>query len=270
LDVVFIGDSITQPETPVAAAEEYLRTSAGVAEVRTSNQGHSGHTTLDFLPADGKDAQGVKAAADAFAAPDRELVFSIMLGTNDSACKGPNGSPVAPGDYRANLRTIAGRLLSAYPCAKVVVQYPTWYSTNTHNSACYMAEGLARLRSYGPEIDALVAEFDRTNPGRAYAGSKLGWAYFEEHHETDMKHENGRYGVFFLHPNEQGYKVLGRFWAEAVRRVAVGAEKVVLHVRTDGNDAAGDGSAGRPFATLERARDALRATTSSTTRRIRR
>jgi hypothetical protein len=258
LDIVFIGDSITQPKTPVEAAADYLKKSAGVAEVRTSNQGHSGHTTLDFLPADGKDALGVKAAADAFVASDRELVFSIMLGTNDSACKGPNGAPMPPLTYRGNLKAITDRLLAAYPRAKVVLQYPVWYSTNTYNRSCYLAEGQARLRSYWPEIASLAAGYGLSHPGQVFEGSKLGWAYFERNHETDMRSENGQQGVFFLHPNEQGSKVLGRFWAEAIRRAAVGAEKVTVHVRPGGNDA-GPGTAEQPYATLERARDALRA-----------
>jgi hypothetical protein len=258
LDIVFIGDSITQPKTPAESAAAYLRGCAGVGEVRVSNQGHSGHTTLDFLPADGKDAQGVKAAADAFVSPDRELVFSIMLGTNDSACKGPNGAPMAPAAYRANLKAITDRLLAAYPRAKVVFQYPVWYSTNTYNRSCYLAEGQARLRSYWPEIAALAAAYDASRPGQVFEGSKLGWDYFERNHATDMRREEGQQGVFFLHPNEQGSQALGKFWGEALRRAAVGAEKVVFHVRPDGDDA-GPGTAEKPFASISRARDAVRA-----------
>jgi hypothetical protein len=257
LDIVFIGDSITQPKTPVESAATYLKACGGVGDVRVSNQGHSGHTTLDFLPADGKDAQGVKAAADAFVSPDRELVFSIMLGTNDSACKGPNGAPMVPATYRANLKAITDRLLAAYPRAKVVFQYPVWYSTNTYNRSCYLAEGQRRLRSYWPEIGALAAAYDASHPGQVFEGSKLGWGHFERNHETDMRHEEGQQGVFFLHPNEQGSKVLGQFWGQAIRRAVLGAEKVVLHVRPDGDDA-GSGTAAKPFATLGRARDALR------------
>ena len=257
LDVVFIGDSITQAQTPVDAAADYLKSCGGIAEVRVSNQGHSGHTTLDFLAADGKDAQGVMAAADGFSAPDRDLLFSVMLGTNDSACQGPNGAPLMPASYQANLKALTDRLLERYPRAKVVYQYPIWYSTNTFNSARYLAEGQARLKAYGPKIAELVAEYDAKRPGQVYEGSKLGWDYFEKNHLAEMRHENGQQGVFFLHPNEQGSKTLGRFWAEAIRRAAVGAEKVVFHVRPGGDDA-GPGSAERPFATIGRACEALR------------
>ena len=258
LDIVFIGDSITEPKTPVDAAAAFLKSCAGVAEVRTSNQGHSGHTTQDFLPADGSDAKGVKAAADAFVSPDRELVFSIMLGTNDSACQGPNGAPMAPATYRANLKAITDRLLAAYPRAKVVFQYPVWYSTNTYNSARYLAEGQARLRAYWPEIAALAADYDTSRPGLVFEGSRLGWEYFERNHLTDMRHEEGQVGVFFLHPNEQGSQVLGKFWGEAIRRAAAGEEKVAFHVRPDG-DNAGPGTSEKPFATVAQARDAIRA-----------
>jgi lysophospholipase L1-like esterase len=258
LDIVFIGDSITQPKTPVESAAAYLKGSVGVGDVRVSNQGHSGHTTQDFLSADGRDAQGVKAAADAFVSPDRELVFSIMLGTNDSACQGPNGAPMAPATYRANLKLIVDRLLSVYPRAKAVFQYPVWYSTNTYNASRYLEEGQKRLRSYWPEIAALAAEYDVSHPGQIFEGSKAGWEYFEHNHLTDMRHENGQAGVFFLHPNDQGSQTLGKFWGEAIRRAVVGADRVVLHVRPDG-DSAGLGTADKPFATVEQARDAIRA-----------
>ena len=257
LDVVFIGDSITRPKTPVEAAAAYLRASDGIAEVRISNQGHSGHTTRDFLPANGRDALGVKAAADAFAAADRELVFSIMLGTNDSACDGPNGAPIAPATYRSNLKAITDRLLAAYPRARVVYQYPVWYSTNTYNSSRYLEEGQKRLRSYGSEIAALTRAYDRTHPGHVFEGSKLGWEYFKRHHLTDMRHEKGQRGTFFLHPNAKGSKALGAFWAEAIRRVVAGTRTVVLHVHPEGDDR-GPGTAENPFATMARARDALR------------
>ena len=262
LDVVFIGDSITQPKAPVAAAAAYLRACANVGEVRVSNQGHSGHTTLHFTNPAERDGPGVKAAADGFVSADRELVFSIMLGTNDSACQGPLGAPVPKEEYRANLKSIAEWLLSAYPSAKVVFQYPIWYSTNTYNSARYLAEGQQRLKSYWPEIAALVAEYGATRPGQVFEGSKLGWDYFERNHLTEMRPENGQQGVFFLHPNEQGSQTLGRFWGEAIRRAALGADKVVLHVRPDGDDA-GPGTAEKPFATIERARDAVRAAKSA-------
>ncbi len=262
LDIVFIGDSITEPKTPVESAAAYLRRCADVAEVRTSNQGHSGHTTLDFLPPEGNDAKGVKAAADAFVSTDRELVFSIMLGTNDSASQGPNGAPMASATYRANLKAITDLLLAAYPRAKVVFQYPVWYSTNTYNSARYLAEGQARLRSYWPEIAALAADYDTSRPGQVFEGSKLGWEYFERNHLTDMRHEDGQAGVFFLHPNEQGSQALGRFWGEAIRRAAAGAERVVFHVRPDG-DNAGPGTAEKPFATVAQAREAIRAAKAS-------
>ena len=257
LDVVFIGDSITQPTTPVEAAAAYLKGCAGVGDVRVSNQGHSGHTTQHFLPPNGADLPGLKQAADGFVSTDRELVFSILLGTNDSACQGPLGAPAAPATYRANLQALVDRLLADYPRAKVVFQYPIWYSTNTYNSARYLAEGQARLRSYGPEIAAMVAAYDATRPGQVFEGSRQGWDYFERNHETAMRPENGHEGVFFLHPNEQGSKTLGQFWGEAIRRAVVGAEKVTFHVRPDGDDA-GPGSAARPFATVARARDALR------------
>jgi len=152
----------------------FIESSAGIGEVRTSNQGHSGHTTLDFLPADGKDAKGVKEAADAFVSPDRELVFSLMLGTNDSACKGPNGAPMSPATYQANLETITDRLLAAYPRAKVVLQYPVWYSTNTYNSSCYLRKVRRGCTPIGRRSPRWWRGNDAMRPGRSSKAASWG------------------------------------------------------------------------------------------------
>jgi lysophospholipase L1-like esterase len=147
------------------------------------------------------------------------LLFSIMLGTNDSAIEGPNGSPVSPGSYRQNLKTIADGLLRAFPGCKILINRPVWYSPNTYNGAKYLEEGLQRLQSYFPEIDKLVSGYAATDPGHVYAGDKKGFAYFEENHLTDLQTEHGRQGDFFLHPNRKGAAALGQFWADAIYNV---------------------------------------------------
>src|SRR6266571_607597 len=59
LNIVYIGDSITQgvqltdpgKEAPPAIATAWLRKQKGIGKVEFSNQGVSGFTTVDFLPA---------------------------------------------------------------------------------------------------------------------------------------------------------------------------------------------------------------------------
>src|ERR1700761_9583909 len=117
LNVVFIGNSITygaglsdpSAQAPPVMACKYLRQQAGIGRVQFSNQGHSGYTTLDFLPSTAA-FEKVEAAAHAFADKNALLIFSLKLGTNDSAIEGPHGAPVSTADYRANLKAIADSL----------------------------------------------------------------------------------------------------------------------------------------------------------------
>ena len=84
-----------------------------------------------------------------------------MLGTNDSAITGPNGAPASPGKYHENMKTIIDKLLALYPKCKVVLHRPVWYSPNTYNGAKYLEEGLNRLQSYYPELQALVLHYSK-------------------------------------------------------------------------------------------------------------
>jgi lysophospholipase L1-like esterase len=223
INVVFIGDSIThgtmrKDQSPVIYAGDYLVNAKLFNKVQVSNQGVSGFTTVDFLPVTHKAYSKVKAAADEFYKDSTALlVFSIMLGTNDSAIKGPTGSPVSPADYRENLATIADSLLAAYPRSKIVINYPVWYSNNTHNrGASYMQEGQLRLKSYWPEIDAVVKAFKKSRPHQVFKGDRKAYNYFEKNYLTNLKAENGLDGIFYLHPNKAGDLALGQFWAKAI------------------------------------------------------
>jgi len=112
-----------------------LRQQPGIGTVTFSNQGHSGFTTVDFLPATGRPFRQVKQAARDFTDKHALLIFSIKLGTNDSAITGPNGAPVLPEDYEKNLKIITDSLLKEYPDSLVIYQRPVWYSPNTCNGA---------------------------------------------------------------------------------------------------------------------------------------
>jgi lysophospholipase L1-like esterase len=222
-DIVFVGDSITygatlaDPATQASAVQcmQSLGTRFNMG-VRMSNQGHSGTTTVDWLPGS-SDFQGAVAAGAVLEANQSgQLIFSIMLGANDSAQSGTDGAPVSPANYERNLQAIIDQFLTNYPAAFVFVHYPTWYSTNTHNGALYGPVGAALLKTYLPQIDLLVASNAVLHPGHVFAGDKLGYGYFETNYLTLLTPESGVDGTFYLHPNAAGASVLGAFWATAI------------------------------------------------------
>ncbi|MBE7176473.1 MAG: lipolytic protein G-D-S-L family [Mucilaginibacter polytrichastri] len=220
--IVFIGNSITQgvglQKAPPAYAIDELRRLKKGTEISWSNQGVSGFTTVNFLPETNTVFPKVEAAARE-AKKDALLIFSIKLGTNDSAIEGPLGAPVSPEQYYKNMKTISDRLLADFPGCRIMYQHPVWYSENTYNGSKYLAEGLARLQSYFPEIDRLIAEYAGSHPDRVFQGDTKAFAYFKKHHETDFQHEEGQRGIFYLHPNEKGAKALGIFLAKAIARI---------------------------------------------------
>ena len=225
LDIVYIGNSITQgvqlenpqDESPPAASSKYLMHKPGVGKVDFINLGRSGYTTIDFLPSsNGALAEVITAASQLHNDNQRLLIFTISLGTNDSAEEGPNGSPVEPAAYQNNLKSIADRLLTDFPECKIVLLQPIWYSPNTYNNSRYMDEGLARLQSYFPELQSLVAKYSHTNPGHVFLGDLKGFAYFRNNYLTDLIPESGNAGTFYLHPNKKGSAVLGKLWGEAI------------------------------------------------------
>ncbi len=137
-------------------------------------------------------------AANAFASEkDATLVFSVILGTNDSAMQGPNGAPVSLENYRENLKTLADKLLADYPGCKIILHRPTWYSPNTYNRSKYLQEGLNRLQTYFPELVALVAGYKNTHPQRVFLGDTKAFKYFRKKHLVNFDHETGQQGIFY-------------------------------------------------------------------------
>lgn len=225
IDIVFIGNSITEgaqlsnpaDEAPPATASNYLRSQNKIESVEFINQGRSGFTTVDYLPSSsGALTQVIAATNKLHRDAHRLLIFSISLGTNDSAEKGPNGSPVSPSDYQQNLKSITDKLLSDFPECKVFFQQPIWYSPNTYNSSKYLAEGLTRLQSYFPGLKLLVEKYSHSNPGHVFLGDVKGFDYFRNNYLTDLNPESGNAGTFYLHPNKKGSEVLGNFWGAAI------------------------------------------------------
>ncbi|HEX3719031.1 MAG TPA: histidine kinase [Verrucomicrobiae bacterium] len=225
-DIVFIGDSITagatlsNPAVESASVQcaQYLGQRLGAA-VHMSNQGHSGHTTVDWKPSTNAASdfqRAITAAASLESNQPGQLIFSIMLGANDSAERGPNGAPVSPAAYRENLQSMIDQFLASYPEANVFVHRPIFYTTNTQNGALYGPIGLERLRSYFPEIDALISTNAMRHPGHVLAGDKSAFEYFSTNYLTALTPEKGVQGTFYLHPNSAGAAVLGMDWADAI------------------------------------------------------
>jgi len=227
-DIVYIGNSITQGsqqadlagETPPAFATKHIRTLKGIESANFLNRGRSGNTTVDFLPTAGGELSKVIEAVKSFhTAKTRLLVFSISLGTNDSAEEGPKGSPLWPEEYHTNIKAITDKLLAEFPGCKVIYQQPIWYSETTYNRSKYLKAGLARLQTYFPELKSLVAEYSQTKPGQVFMGDTKAFDYFKENYLTDLIPESGNAGTFYLHPNRKGAEALGKFWGDGIYQV---------------------------------------------------
>jgi lysophospholipase L1-like esterase len=213
IDIVFIGNSITyganlenpKQDAPSVVASEILRKKSGINSVQFSNQGHSGFTTLNYLPDSPTFADVIQATKLLHTNQDHILIFSIKLGTNDSAISGPKGAPVSKEGYRKNLKAIIDELFRQFPDAKVILQKPIWYSTNTYN--------------YFPELKSLVKSYSANNKTQVFLGDEKGFNYFRKNYLTDLVAEKGQQGTFYLHPNKKGAAKLAKFWADAIYQI---------------------------------------------------
>ncbi|MCC8155592.1 MAG: GDSL-type esterase/lipase family protein [Tannerellaceae bacterium] len=224
LNIIYIGNSITQgvqlenprKNAPPVKASIYLHQQQEIGEVKYSNQGVSGSTTVDFLPETGTLFGNVKEVADKFTEDTwATLLFSIMLGTNDSAIEGPNGAPVSPKTYYRNMQTIINELLRLYPECIIILHRPVWYSENTYNSSRYLKKGLKRLESYYPQLKTLVKRYSRTYPHQVFLGDTEGFEFFKENPHYFIP-EEGNAETFYLHPNQEGASKLGQLWGKAI------------------------------------------------------
>jgi lysophospholipase L1-like esterase len=226
LNIVFIGDSITYGaglpdrgnQAPPVICANYLKKQSYIGSVDISNQGHSGYTTLDWLPGT-RAFTNAETAARAFTNQQAQLLFSIKIGTNDSAIKGTHGAPVAVEDYKTNLKAIIDQLLKDFPGCKVIIEHPIWYSPNTYNGTAYLQEGLTRLQTYIPVIDQLVKSYKATNPKQVFVGDTKAFNYFKDNATSDLQPEQGKQGIFYLHPNPKGAITLGEFWGKAIAKI---------------------------------------------------
>ena len=220
INLLFIGNSITAGATlsnastqaPPIVCRSLIQNATGIT-TNVYNGGHSGITTWGYLPGR-DDFTRIVSSAKAFKKQNGGLTYiSIMLGTNDSACTGTEGAPVSPDAYGNNIKTIIDALIEAVPDCKILLNYPIWYSPNTHNGATYLQEGLDRLHSYYPILDAIVEEYSQV-----YAGNRGVWEFFEDNKVLFTK-EAGNSGNFFLHPNVIGAQRLAEIWAKSLLEI---------------------------------------------------
>lgn len=220
INMLFIGNSITAGATikssstqaPPVICSNVVREATGI-KVNLYNGGHSGITTVGFLPG-GNDFTKIINKVKEYQNNKGPIYFSIMLGTNDSSYGSANGGGhLSNEEYKSNLKKIIDKLIETAPTCKILLNYPIWYSPNTHNGARYLQESLDRLRNFYPVIDAIVAEYDQV-----YAGDRTVWEYFENN-KTLFTQENGHCGIFQLHPNTLGAQRLGEIWAKSLLEI---------------------------------------------------
>lgn len=219
-NIVYIGNSITQgvlhedrtkTAPPVFSAEMIEK--ALSSEVNFRNVGRAGATTFDWLPESKRYFPLVEKAVAELKAEnaDAPFVFPIMLGTNDSASKGPTGCPVSNEDYKKNLLIMIAKIREMCPGAIFILQQPIWYSPNTYNGAVYLLDGLKRMMGYTPTLEEIAAE-----NADIYMGDTESFEFFHKNYEKYLIAEPGYAGTFYLHPHEKGAKKLAKFWSEAI------------------------------------------------------
>ena len=232
-NIVFIGNSITygalhehrDVTAPPAQCAKWLSEQEDIDSVYFRNCGRSGRTTYHFLPnaADVIPAGDKTYFGDVVAKtrdlvkqhPGLPLIFSIMLGTNDSVERKHN-SHTTPDNYVNNLVTIIDSLLTLWPDAHVVLNKPIWYTPD------YVTKGgsVASKQSQnliGVYADRLVDVVSRCKVGHVHLGDKNAYGYFKKNWKTDINEEKDARGKsYWLHPNEQGAVKLAEYWGKAI------------------------------------------------------
>lgn len=230
VNIVFVGNSITEgsdTQCPPPMATAIYLDSLGY-DLSYINCGRSGHTTYDFLPSS-KAYKELVLATDSLYKNGGLLLFSIKLGTNDSAIEGTNGAPVSSEQYESNMQVILDSLHIAYPQSAIILHNPIWYSPNTYNSAKYLQEGLDRLKTYSTVIDRL----SRKNSSFTFVGDKSGFNIFRKKYKEYHIPQQGNEGVFYLHPNLTGARVLGNLWGKSLDKCIKTINKKTLHYKSE-------------------------------------
>lgn len=222
--IVFIGNSITygsthvkpQKTNPTVYCTKYLK-EQGVAGIHAKNLGKSGKTSRDFMPGrKGYYGSVKKVAAELEQSyPKAQLVFSIMLGTNDAAIR-TKKSCWKSEIFQKSINLMVDSLQALYPKAIFVLHQDPYFSPNVEKeSGTKMDEAcLKQMKAYWSVCQSISKQ--RNN---VYLGDNQAFDFFEKNHKTMMTPEEGLKGTYYLHPNESGAKELGKFWGEALLKV---------------------------------------------------
>lgn len=232
-NIVFIGNSITygalheqrEQTAPPAQCARWLAQQEGIDTVYFRNCGRSGRTTYHFLPrqedvvpAGDKTYFGdvvSKARQLTKEHPGLPLLFSIMLGTNDTVERLKN-SHTTPENYARNLCTIIDSLLAHWPDAHVVLNKPIYYTPDYRTKGGSVASKKS-LKLIGEYYRMFAQVVEHCKPGHVHIGDSDAFGYFEQHHKTDVFEEKDVRGKsYWLHPNEQGARRLAEFWGKAL------------------------------------------------------
>lgn len=232
-NIVFIGNSITygalhqqrDVTAPPAQCAKWLSEQEGIDSVYFRNCGRSGRTTYHFLPnaADVIPAGDKTYFGDVVAKtndlvkehPGVPLIFSIMLGTNDSVERKHN-SHTTPDNYVNNLVAIIDSLLTLWPDAHVVLNKPIWYTPDyvTPGGSIGSKQSQKLIGVYADRFGDVVS---RCKAGHVHLGDKDAYGYFKKNWKTDINEEKDARGKsYWLHPNEQGASKLAEYWGKAI------------------------------------------------------
>ncbi len=218
LNIVFVGDSITygyllsdpQKEAPPVQTVAWLKEQAGVGRVQMKNCGRNGYRSDQFLPEAVDSAWPlVQAAGTAFQKDGGTLVFSMMLGANDSAL-----ATHTPEKFGQHLASLVALIITNFPSAQVVIHHPIFLSKvpSSHPE---------RLKTYCPVIDEQVTSMSEPYSKRVFVGDTKAWNYFAEHHQTLYFEEIRDRKPYYVHPNKQGSVILGAYWGKAIYETVV-------------------------------------------------
>lgn len=242
-NIVFIGNSITygalheqrELTAPPAQCARWLSQREGIDTIYFRNCGRSGRTSYHFLP-NPKDVipAGDKTYFGDVVAKTRELVkahaglpliFSIMLGTNDTVERTKN-KHTEPDDYIRNLTTIIDSLLTLWPDAHVVLNKPIWYYPDYYTKGGSIAtkESLKLIGTYYKCFPTIVAN---CKPKHVHIGDAKAYSYFKKHYKTNVFVEKDVRGQsYWLHPNELGARKLAEYWGKAILPVLLNQKTV--------------------------------------------
>ena len=238
VNLVFAGDSITygyglsnpgtMTGTAPGAALARVQKSLGLRNIYGANTGVSGANTLNWCPGQTYYTNGISSANASSGAstlhtahPNAKMVFSIMLGTNDSSyggpCGGASGGPISAATYTANVEMITDQIISDWPGATVIWHMSPYYTPNTHNGATYEQAGLSRLQVFRSALKAAITAENAKHPGEVLLGDTYSFQFFAQNYASEMQADgSGPNGNFYLHPNSTGAADLGELWGRAL------------------------------------------------------